>query len=50
MERTVDNAKSVVEGGYLLILPEELLFQFLDLRLCCFSTFYSSICLCAKVG
>jgi hypothetical protein len=50
MERTVDNVKSVIERGYLLILPEELLFQLLVLRLCSFSTFYGSICLCAKGG
>ena len=48
MERTVDNVKSVIEGGYLLILPEELLFELLVLRLCGFSTFYGNVRLCAK--
>jgi hypothetical protein len=50
MERTLDNVKSVVEGGYLLILPEELLFQLLVLRLCSFGPFYGNICLCTKGG
>ena len=48
MERTVGNVKSVIEGDYLLILPEECLFQFLVLCLCSFGTFYGSIRLCAK--
>jgi hypothetical protein len=50
MESTVDNVKSVIEGGYLLILPEECLFQFLVLCLCSFGTLYGSICLCTKGG
>lgn len=48
MESIFDNVKSVIEGGYLLILPEECLFQILVLCLCSLCTFYGSICLCAK--
>jgi hypothetical protein len=50
MERTIENFKFVSERGYVLILPEELLFQLLVLRLCGFCTFYGSICLCTKSG
>jgi hypothetical protein len=50
MESTVDDVKFVTEGGYLLILPEERLYQLLVLCLCRFGTFYGGICLCAKGG
>jgi len=50
VERTVENAKSVIEGGYLLFLFKKQLFQLLVLRLCGFSTFYGDICLCTKSG